>query len=116
MTLNRHLDGKGENSSVSVDFPKASDRLNRNILMTKVNNHNIGKTPNDQAHQEHTRKQLSNLVHINDSTSIPIKILQTNDVLQGDPLSPLIFNTAIIEVVSAIHKENSREHIYIYIC
>jgi hypothetical protein len=56
----------------------------------------------------------NNSVSINDRTIISTKIPQTNDVLLGDPLSPLLFKLATIDVVSAIRKGNRDVNAYIY--
>jgi hypothetical protein len=53
-------------------------------------------------------------VPVNDGTSISTEILQTNGVLQGDPLSPLLFNLTTIDVVSAVQKGNGDVNSYIY--
>ena len=41
-------------------------------------------------------------------------ITQTNGVLQGDPLSPLLFNVTIYDVVRAIRGKAPQIKVYIY--
>jgi hypothetical protein len=97
--------------AVFVDFSKAFNLLNRNILMAKVH---------DLSGQRHSLTRLignmlaNNSVRINVGTTISTEIPQTNGVLQGDLPSPLLFNLATIDVVSAIQKGNRDVNAYIY--
>lgn len=56
----------------------------------------------------------SNSVRISDTVTISEEITQTNGVLQGDPLSPLLFNVATHDVVQAIREEAKELKVYIY--
>jgi hypothetical protein len=42
------------------------------------------------------------------------EIRQTNGVLQGDPLSPLLFNIATSDAIKAIESDSRRTKIYAY--
>ena len=64
--------------------------------------------------QEMTEKTLTNLVKniwaykvviIDDTTSLSRELTQKNGVLQGDPLSPLLFNIATADVIAAIRHQ-----------
>jgi hypothetical protein len=50
----------------------------------------------------------NNSIHINHGTSISMEIIHTNDVLQGDALSPL---SSI--GTTAVQKENRCEYVFI---
>lgn len=42
-------------------------------------------------------------------------LTQTNDVIQGNPLSPLLFNTAIADAMKALHEQSTKCSLNIYI-
>ena len=48
----------------------------------------------------------SNFVQIDDNIDRSDLIEQTNGVLQGDPLSPLLFNIETSDITKAIHTDN----------
>lgn len=101
---------KGKLHAVFIDYKKAFDLLDRNVLITKLE-HMIGK--------EHYLTKIVttileyNQVRIQDNASLSIPLLQTNGVLQGDPLSPLLFNIATADVMQVINNECATK-MYIY--
>lgn len=56
-----------------------------------------------------------NWIVINDNTSYSKDIVQTNGVLQGDPLSPLLFNIATSKLIEEIKdKDDDAIKVYMY--
>ena len=87
---------QGKFHAVFVDFSKAFDSLNRTVICSKL----------DQMVEQN--KELAVLAHnilsynsiiISDNVTTSKEIMQTNGVLQGDPLIPLLFNVATHDVV-----------------
>jgi hypothetical protein len=85
--------------------------LNRAKLVAKLENV-IGP---DHALTRILRDILAyNYVQIDDNIAISRYITQTNEVLQGDPLSPLLFNIATIDSAQAILQGPTNTKLYIY--
>lgn len=86
---------RGKYMAVFIDYAKAFDSVHRATLMQKLEamtgkNNGITKT---------IRNTLSaNHITINDGVSTSKPITQTNGVLQGDPLSPTLFNVATSDI------------------
>jgi hypothetical protein len=88
-----------------VDFSKAFDMLNRAKLVAKVENvigpdHAIIRTLRDiLAYKK---------FQIDDNIAISREITQNNGVLQGDPLSPLLFNIATTDAAQVKGQEKDK--------
>jgi hypothetical protein len=94
-----------------VNFFKAFDMLNRAKLVEKLENvigphHAITRIPRDML--------AYNYAQVEDSIAISRDITQTNGVLQGYSLSPLLFNIATIDAAQAILQGITKTKLYIY--
>ena len=94
---------------VFVDFKKAFDRINRQILIKKLGGL-IGST--DPITMLISNILLYNYVQINEEGDTSNKIKQTNGVLRGDPISPLLFNIITADIAEI--KENKASEIIMY--
>ena len=79
---------------VFIDYTKAFDLVNRQLLITKVEKI-IGRT--------NLTVLISNIlpenhIQIDDGIGRSSWISQTNGVLQGDPFSPILFNALTYDV------------------
>ena len=100
---------KGKLYAIFVDYQKAFDQLDRNMLMEKLE----GMIGNGNYLTRIIGSTLEyNLVTIQDGTTHSSPIKQTNGVLQGDPLSPLLFNLATADVRKAVN--NTHTSLYTY--
>ena len=104
----RHPQGKFH--AVFVDYTKAFDKLNRRIMLSKLES----ITGKDKLTTLIHNMLTANFIQITDDVSTSKTITQTNGVLQGDPLSPLLFNIATYDVVKMIRQETEDVKIYIY--
>lgn len=96
---------------VYVDYTKAFDSADRSILLEKLSKligreHAITLTVQNFLHK--------NYVCIEDGTTLSSPVLQTNGVLQGDPLSPLLFNILTADVVSSVKKPGRNVELFLY--
>ena len=100
---------KGKLYAIFIDYRKAFDLLNRSKIITKVENY-IG--------EEHyltviIREILyKNYITIDDGKTLSNRVTQTNGVLQGDCLSPLLFNIATADIGKIL--AGYEEHIDLY--
>lgn len=90
---------KGKYHVVFIDYTKAFDMIDREKLMNKLkgmigDQHYISKI------LEHIL--IYNIIEIEDGISTSNEIRQTNGVLQGDPISPLLFNIATADITDII--------------
>ncbi|KAJ4427938.1 hypothetical protein ANN_23948 [Periplaneta americana] len=100
---------KGKLYTVFVDYTKAFDLLDRRLIIHKLEEmigreHYITKITRDILH--------NNNITIDDGISISKHIQQTIGVLQGDPLSPLLFNIATADISEIITKEAVKIYVY----
>lgn len=102
---------RGKFYAVFIDYTKAFDYLSRQKLVQKLQ-HMLGE--GSPLWTIVTNILAVNKVRINDGTSTSDSIIQTNGVLQGDPLSPLLFNAATADIVKAVLGENSPVALYMY--
>jgi hypothetical protein len=84
--------------AIFIDYTKAFDLINRTLLIEKLEER-IGKN--------HTTKLVRNIlrensIQINDTIAKSQPLQQTNGVLQGDSLSPLLFIIATVDITKAI--------------
>ncbi|KAJ4449792.1 hypothetical protein ANN_01196 [Periplaneta americana] len=80
---------------VFVDYCKAFDLINRETLIRKLSNM-IGES---HALTTIIADILScNYIQISDEITLSNKIIQTNGVLQGDPISPVLFNIMTTDI------------------
>lgn len=96
---------------IFVDYKKAFDLLDRGKLLIKL------ETVLGHANPllEIIRCILAfNYVTVNDNTALSNPILQRNGVLQGDPLSPLLFNVAISDLAGKMKEEMEDLKVYLY--
>ena len=101
---------RGKMYVIFVDFSKAFDMVHRNKLLEKLR---------QMYDDPWTLNLISNIlsenyVQINDSISQSKWLTQTNGVLQGDPLSPLLFNILMHDVVAAVKQGARTLSTYIY--
>lgn len=99
---------KGKIHIVFIDYTKAFDLINRSMVMGKLEQI-VGKN--------YITRILRNILKMNyvqiyDNVDKSEPLEQTNGVLQGDPLSPLLFNIATQDVVKTIQTEDV--HFYAY--
>ena len=100
---------RGKFYTVFIDYTKAFDLLNREHLVKKLE-HMIGR---DNPLTIAINNLLAyNTIEIEDGISSSTAIRQTNGVLQGDPISPTLFNIATADVTKII--ENSSVVLYAY--
>lgn len=101
----------GKFHAVFIDYAKAFDTLDRTILSTKLES--IIEENKELVTLIHNILRV-NTVKISDNITMSKEIIQTNGVLQGDPLSPLLFNIATYDVVQRLRQEAETVRIYIY--
>jgi hypothetical protein len=100
---------RGKLYAVFVDYSKAFDLVHRELTINKLEGL-IGRTK--------LTTLMSNILAYNqiqtvDGIGKSQRLIQTNGVLQGDPLSPLLFN-ALTHDVGAKIKEETDTVIYMY--
>jgi len=92
---------RGKLYAVFVDYLKAFDLVNRELTINKLEGR-IGRTklmtliPNILA---------DNQIQIDDGIGKSQWLIQTNGILQGDPLSPILFDTLTHDVGAKIKEE-----------
>ena len=92
-----------------VDYQKAFDGVNRNILLRKLRTL-LG--PESQPLKFISSILESNEISISDGHLESMNIAQTNGVLQGDPLSPMLFNVLTNDIVTKITTEEVKILLY----
>ena len=99
---------RGKLHAVFVDFTKAFDLINRSMIIDKLESY-IGKN-------NITRiiKNIlgNNVIQIDDSIDKSNPIEQKNGVLQGDPLSPLLFNIATSDFSKYVTADKVKAYVY----
>lgn len=102
---------KGKFFAVFIDFNKAFDLLDREILITKLERL-IGR---ENYLTIIIRNILSDTrVVIDDGITTSNVITQTNGVLQGDPMSPVLFNIVTADVTRIIQGMDKKVVMYMY--
>jgi hypothetical protein len=102
---------KGKFYTIFIDYTKAFDLLNRKKLLTKLENLIDTRNP----HTVIVKNILAhNTVVINDTVSTSKDIIQTHGVLQGDALSPLLFNVATSDIAKTLQQRPHQTVIYMY--
>mgnify|MGYP000288840679 CR=1 FL=1 len=97
--------------TIFVDFTKAFDLMNRKMIMEKLES-SLGK--------ENTWTRIissimeNNTIVISDGLQQSKPIVQTNGVLQGDPLSLLLFILTAEEMVRKMEEVGEAVHVYAY--
>lgn len=95
---------KGKLHTVFIDYTKAFDLMNRTKLIEKLESMTKGGNEVTTA----IRNILAyNVIEIKDGVATSREILQTNGVLQGDPMSPTLFNIATADVTKILENYNS---------
>lgn len=90
---------KGKYHVVFIDYRKAFDLIDRNILLNKLK----GMLGNSNPLVRIVEVILTyNYIILNDGVALSEKVRQTNGVLQGDPMSPLLFNILTADIMNTI--------------
>ena len=99
----RGITGKPKYLAVFIDYKKAFDLLDRKKVMNKVKRF-IGDTHPLSSILNNI--MAYNFIEIDDGVTTTPKIRQTNGVLQGDPISPLLFNIATADITDILKNTN----------
>lgn len=97
--------------AVFIDFTKAFDYMDRGWLKTQLDK-TLGKSCAWKRLLEETLSY--NYVKITDNLVSSEPILQTNGVLQGDPMSPLLFNLAAADMLKIVDEARTEVSTYAY--
>lgn len=97
------LEEKDKFYVVFIDFTKAFDLINRKLVVEKLEE-TLGE--NNKWTQIIKAILQWNKIRISDNLSLSEPILQTNGVLQGDPLSPTLFILAAEEIMRIAQKSD----------
>ena len=96
--------------TVFIDFTKALDLLQRDLIIQKLEE-TVGK---ESVWTRIIKSIIKyNITTISDNLSISDPIMQSNGVLQGDPMSPMLYILASEEVLRIPEKEKGVHIIYI---
>lgn len=90
---------KGKYHAVFIDYRKAFDLVNRNILINKLKQM-LGDT-HPLAIMIEALLTYNHII-INDGAVLSEKVRQTNGVPQGDPMSPLLFNILTADIIDIV--------------
>lgn len=98
----------GKLHAVFIDYTKAFDLINRTILVRKI------EAITGQNHYTRLIRNIlkENYLEITDDVTKSLPIGQTNGVLQGDPLSPLLFVLATADIPATIATESVKMYAY----
>lgn len=95
--------------AVFVDFTKAYDLINRSKLIEKLEKAIGAENPITRI----TKDILAdNRVQVDDNVTISEPIAQSRGVLQGDPMSPHLYNVATMDVIKATETEGVKTYMY----
>jgi len=92
---------RGKLYAVFVDYSKAFDLVNRELTINKIEGL-IGRT---KLTTLISKILANNQIQIDDGIGKSQWLIQANGVLQGDPLSPILFNALTHDVGAKIKKE-----------
>lgn len=96
------LEDRDKFYTVFIDFTKAFDLLNRKLVIEKLKE-TLGS---NNIWTNLINTMLSwNEIYITDNIAMSEPIIQTNGVLQGDPLSPLLFILATEEILRITQQD-----------
>lgn len=99
---------RGKLHAIFIDYTKAFDFLNRQLTIRRIEEI-TGRNQETRLIQSLLSR---NLIEIDDRVSRSEMIEQTNGVLQGDPLSPLLFIIATAAIPAEIATENVKIYTY----
>ena len=108
--MHEHLkEDKGRSYVAFVDMIKAFDRVNRSILMNKV----MSKAGRTWLTRLVMRILQENYIQIDNNIHLSKQMEQNIGVLQGDPISALLF-TVMLYDIAKITKDTAETEMYIY--
>ncbi|KAJ4437557.1 hypothetical protein ANN_17702 [Periplaneta americana] len=87
-----------------IDYTKAFDSLNRKLVIQKIRTMIGTEYPLVSIIEDALQY---NYIEIDDGVSRSKTIIQTNGVLQGDPISPLLFNIMTADIVEILERKTS---------